>query len=68
MNCPFCGAISQSLRRQVGPEAVKRRRQCTRCDRRFNTYEVYERPMDPELVFEVRAFVAKVQELEMDNE
>ncbi|HEY3783356.1 MAG TPA: transcriptional regulator NrdR [Fimbriimonadaceae bacterium] len=47
MKCPFCGFADQKvLDSRVAREgdAIRRRRECLRCDRRFTTYEAPERP------------------------
>ena len=46
MICPFCKADEDSVidsREADGGAAVRRRRQCSRCGRRFTTYERVER-------------------------
>ncbi len=47
MHCPFCDADKDSLkvidsRTCEGGRAVRRRRQCLKCDKRFTTYERIE--------------------------
>jgi transcriptional repressor NrdR len=47
MRCPFCEAEKESLkvidsRTSEGGRAIRRRRQCLRCDKRFTTYEKIE--------------------------
>ena len=45
MQCPFCGADDDKVidsRGSEGGRAVRRRRQCIRCHRRFTTYERIE--------------------------
>ncbi len=47
MHCPFCGANKDQLkvidsRSADGGEAIRRRRECLRCDKRFTTYERIE--------------------------
>lgn len=44
MHCPFCGANKDQLkvidsRSADAGEAIRRRRECSRCDKRFTTYE-----------------------------
>ncbi len=42
MNCPFCGFNEDKVidsRESKEGEAIRRRRQCLRCERRFTTYE-----------------------------
>lgn len=46
MQCPYCGSDSQVLDSRATSEAVRRRRVCNRCRRRFTTYE---RPSAPGL-------------------
>ncbi len=53
MRCPFCGFIDQKVldsRPALEGDAIRRRRECTACNRRFTTFERPERP---------RLFVAK---------
>lgn len=45
MNCPFCGANDDKVidsRGSDGGRAIRRRRECLRCERRFTTYERVE--------------------------
>src|SRR5262245_39488214 len=47
MRCPFCNADKESLkvidsRTCEGGRAIRRRRQCLKCDKRFTTYERIE--------------------------
>src|SRR5579863_5364565 len=47
MRCPFCEAEKESLkvidsRSCDGERAIRRRRQCIRCKKRFTTYEKIE--------------------------
>ena len=47
MHCPFCDADKESLkvidsRTCEGGRAIRRRRQCLKCDKRFTTYERIE--------------------------
>jgi len=46
MKCPFCGAESRVLESRHAPdeEAIRRRRECTACGRRFSTMERVEAP------------------------
>ena len=47
MRCPFCGYIDQKVldsRPAREGEAIRRRRECTGCGRRFTTFEEPERP------------------------
>lgn len=49
MRCPFCDAEKESLkvidsRACDGGRAIRRRRQCLQCDKRFTTYEKIEEP------------------------
>lgn len=47
MRCPFCGHDDQKVldsRPAREGEAIRRRRECTRCGRRFTTFEEPERP------------------------
>ncbi len=42
MNCPFCGHLNDKVidsRESKEGEAIRRRRQCLACERRFTTYE-----------------------------
>jgi transcriptional repressor NrdR len=42
MRCPFCGHLEDKVvdsRESKEGEAVRRRRQCLRCEKRFTTYE-----------------------------
>jgi transcriptional repressor NrdR len=42
MNCPFCGHLEDKVidsRESKEGDAIRRRRQCLGCDRRFTTYE-----------------------------
>lgn len=68
MRCPYCGADDDKVidsRPAEGGEAIRRRRQCLRCEQRFSTYERVERadlmvrkrsgrtqPFDPERIAE----------------
>lgn len=45
MKCPFCGCLdTQVVDSRVSEEgdAIRRRRRCTACDKRFTTYETAE--------------------------
>ena len=47
MQCPFCGYIDQKVldsRPARDGEAIRRRRECMGCGRRFTTFEEPERP------------------------
>ena len=49
MRCPFCDAEKEQLkvidsRACDGGRAIRRRRQCLHCDKRFTTYEKIEEP------------------------
>src|SRR5712675_3136686 len=42
MNCPFCGHLHDKVvdsRESKEGDAIRRRRQCLACERRFTTYE-----------------------------
>jgi transcriptional repressor NrdR len=39
VECPYCGADSRVLDSRASVEAIRRRRQCHDCGRRFTTYE-----------------------------
>ena len=42
MNCPFCGHLNDKVidsRESKEGDAIRRRRQCLSCERRFTTYE-----------------------------
>ncbi len=46
MRCPFCGYPDQKVldsRPGIDGETIRRRRECTRCNRRFTTHERPER-------------------------
>jgi transcriptional repressor NrdR len=50
MRCPFCNAGKEQLkvidsRTCEGGRAIRRRRQCEKCDKRFTTYERVEQPV-----------------------
>src|SRR3954462_8610993 len=50
MRCPFCDADKESLkvidsRTCEGGRSIRRRRECTHCDKRFTTYERIEDPI-----------------------
>jgi transcriptional repressor NrdR len=45
MKCPYCGCVDDKVidsRASSEGNAVRRRRECTKCGRRFTTYEVVE--------------------------
>lgn len=45
MKCPFCGSESRVIEsRHTEDGAIRRRRECVGCGRRFNTYERLEMP------------------------
>jgi len=47
MRCPFCGNLEDRVvdsRESREGEVIRRRRECTRCDRRFTSYEKIEVP------------------------
>lgn len=47
MKCPYCGCDEQRVldsRPAREDEAIRRRRECTRCNRRFTTFEEPEKP------------------------
>lgn len=47
MICPFCSFPDQRVldsRVARDGQAIRRRRECLRCERRFTTFESYERP------------------------
>lgn len=47
MKCPYCGCQDTRVldsRDTAEVEAVRRRRQCVACSKRFTTYERFERP------------------------
>lgn len=47
MKCPFCGHTEHKVldsRPARDGEAIRRRRECDKCNRRFNTFEEPERP------------------------
>jgi transcriptional repressor NrdR len=47
MRCPYCGFIEQKVldsRPARDGESIRRRRECTACNRRFTTFESPERP------------------------
>ncbi|HEY8345666.1 MAG TPA: transcriptional regulator NrdR [Symbiobacteriaceae bacterium] len=45
MKCPFCGAESKVIEsRHTEDNCIRRRRECTACGKRFNTYERVEMP------------------------
>lgn len=46
MRCPFCGAgDTKVVDSRTTDDRKKRRRHCQQCGKRFNTYEIVERPM-----------------------
>ena len=45
MKCPFCGCVDTKVldsRPNEDRSAIRRRRECTRCEKRFTTYEKIE--------------------------
>ncbi|MBN1851876.1 MAG: transcriptional repressor NrdR [Pirellulales bacterium] len=47
MKCPYCGMDNDRVidsRASQDGRAIRRRRQCARCDRRFTSYEIIEEP------------------------
>ena len=47
MRCPFCGNLEDRVvdsRESREGEVIRRRRECTRCDRRFTSYEKIDVP------------------------
>lgn len=47
MRCPFCGNLEDRVvdsRESREGDVIRRRRACTRCDRRFTSYEKIELP------------------------
>lgn len=46
MQCPYCGERdTRVLDSRPAEMKIRRRRECTRCCRRFTTYEIVERPL-----------------------
>ena len=46
MQCPYCGERdTRVLDSRPAEMKICRRRECTRCGRRFTTYEIVERPL-----------------------
>lgn len=46
MQCPYCGERdTRVLGSRPAEMKIRRRRECTRCGRRFTTYEIVERPL-----------------------
>lgn len=46
MKCPFCGfEDTKVVDSRPSEEKKRRRRECTKCSKRFTTYEVVEKPM-----------------------
>lgn len=46
MRCPFCGNVEDRVvdsRESREGDVIRRRRECTRCERRFTSYETIER-------------------------
>ena len=47
MKCPYCECLDTRVidsRESAEQDAVRRRRQCVACDKRFTTYERWDRP------------------------
>lgn len=47
MKCPFCGSSQSSVlesRVAIDCQSLRRRRECSKCERRFTTYERVEGP------------------------
>lgn len=45
MKCPYCGAESKVIEsRHTEDDCIRRRRECTACGKRFNTFERLEAP------------------------
>lgn len=47
MRCPYCGSEDQKVldsRPARDGDAIRRRRECLNCERRFTTFEEHERP------------------------
>ena len=45
MRCPYCGDTEDKVidsRMSTGGESIRRRRECTKCGKRFTTYEYIE--------------------------
>ena len=63
MTCPFCSSEKTRVIRTVkrtmsdGDIYVCRRRECTECQSRFNTFETYELS-SPEAIFALRTVAA----------
>ena len=48
MRCPYCGTLDNRVidsRLSGGGEVTRRRRQCASCERRYTTYERFERAL-----------------------
>ena len=46
MKCPFCGSLdSKVIDSRSSDEKKRRRRECTKCHKRFTTYETVETPL-----------------------
>lgn len=46
MKCPFCGSLdSKVIDSRSSDEKKRRRRECTKCNKRFTTYETVETPL-----------------------
>jgi transcriptional repressor NrdR len=44
MRCLFCGSETRVIDSRPVDEAIRRRRECPDCEKRFTTYERYDRP------------------------
>ena len=44
MRCLFCGSETKVIDSRPVEESIRRRRECPDCDKRFTTYERYDRP------------------------
>lgn len=53
MNCPHCGSAKFSTKEtRSTPAAIRRRRACSQCKRRFTTYEVHDSTLQAQIVLE----------------
>ncbi|MHB8584477.1 MAG: transcriptional regulator NrdR [Thermoplasmatota archaeon] len=65
MKCPHCGCQDTRVidsRETTGVDAVRRRRQCVACSRRFTTYERWERPE-----LKVRKRAGRIEDFDRDK-
>ena len=63
MRCPYCGGVEDRVvdsRESRERDAIRRRRQCVHCERRFTSYERVERMPRFE---DVDAFVKELHQL-----